>query len=81
MYINKVGLGLREHSQLQAEDPVTFEDVTVKITIEEWALLSSSQKKLYSGVMKETFLNLISTGKAQEEKFGDYCKDLRRKMG
>ncbi|KAL6083885.1 hypothetical protein STEG23_030461, partial [Scotinomys teguina] len=60
-------------------DPVTFEDVTVKITIEEWALLSSSQKKLYSGVMKETFLNLIST--AQEEKFGDYCKDPKRKMG
>ncbi|KAL6085704.1 hypothetical protein STEG23_008444 [Scotinomys teguina] len=63
----------------ETQDPVTFEDVTVKITIEEWALLSSSQKKLYSGVMKETFLNLIST--AQEEKFGDYCKDPKRKMG
>ncbi|KAL6085965.1 hypothetical protein STEG23_017490, partial [Scotinomys teguina] len=62
-------------------EPVTFEDVAVKFTLEEWALLNSIQKKFYSGVMKETFLNLVSIGKAQEEKFGDYCKDLRRKMG
>ncbi|KAL6093816.1 hypothetical protein STEG23_025677 [Scotinomys teguina] len=47
---------------------------------EEWALLNSSQKKLYSGVMKETFLNLIFVGTAIEEKLGEDCKDLRRKM-
>ncbi|KAL6033259.1 hypothetical protein STEG23_004738, partial [Scotinomys teguina] len=62
-------------------EPVTFEDVAVNFTLEEWALLNSSQKKLYSGVMKETVLNLISIGKALEEKFGVDCKDLRRKMG
>ncbi|KAL6084431.1 hypothetical protein STEG23_019091 [Scotinomys teguina] len=61
-------------------EPVTFEDVSVNFTLEEWALLNSSQKKLYSGVMKETFLNLIFIGTAIEEKLGEDCKDLRRKM-
>ncbi|KAL6038418.1 hypothetical protein STEG23_016124, partial [Scotinomys teguina] len=55
-------------------EPVTFEDVAVKFTLEEWSLMNSSQKKLYSVVMKGTFLNLISIGKTQEEKFGDDCK-------
>ncbi|KAL6085966.1 hypothetical protein STEG23_017491, partial [Scotinomys teguina] len=70
-----------ERDACQGEEPVTLEDVAVKFTLEEWALMNSSQKKLYSVVMKETFLNLIFIGKAQEEKFGDDCKDLRRKMG
>ncbi|KAL6058207.1 hypothetical protein STEG23_004306, partial [Scotinomys teguina] len=70
----------RTHQNPEME-PVTFEDVAVKFTLEEWALLNSIQKKLYSGVMKETFLNLVSIGKAQGEKFGDDCKGLRRKMG
>ncbi|KAL6038422.1 hypothetical protein STEG23_016128, partial [Scotinomys teguina] len=61
-------------------EPVTFDDVSVNFTLEEWALLNSSQKKLYSGVMKETFLNLIFVGTAIEEKLGEDCKDLRRKM-
>ena len=35
----------------------------MNFTSEEWAVLDSSQKKLYRDVMKETFLNLISIGK------------------
>uniref|UniRef100_A0A8C6AYX8 KRAB domain-containing protein n=1 Tax=Monodon monoceros TaxID=40151 RepID=A0A8C6AYX8_MONMO len=41
-------------------DSVTFEDVSVKFTTEEWSLLDLSQKKLYRDVMQETFKNLTS---------------------
>jgi KRAB domain-containing zinc finger protein len=42
---------------------MTFEDVTMKFTLEEWALLDASQKKLYKDVMQETFRNLAAVGK------------------
>jgi KRAB domain-containing zinc finger protein len=42
---------------------VTFEDVTVTFSLEEWHLLDGSQKKLYLEVMQETFRNLASIGK------------------
>ncbi|KAL6083892.1 hypothetical protein STEG23_030468 [Scotinomys teguina] len=67
--------------QVFVKEQATFDDVAVKFTLEEWALLNSNQKKLYSGEMKETFLNLISIGKALKEKFGEDCKDLGIKMG
>ncbi|TEA33196.1 hypothetical protein DBR06_SOUSAS8010045, partial [Sousa chinensis] len=41
---------------------VTFEDVAVNFTQEEWALLNPLQKKLYSDVMQEILRNLASTG-------------------
>ncbi|PNJ28206.1 ZNF14 isoform 2 [Pongo abelii] len=48
-------------------DSVSFEDVAVNFTLEEWALLDSSQKKLYEDVMQETFKNLVCLGKKWED--------------
>ncbi|KAL1765581.1 zinc finger protein 431-like, partial [Sigmodon hispidus] len=44
------------------KNAVTYDDVHVDFTWEEWTLLDTSQKNLYKDVMLETYRNLITIG-------------------
>uniref|UniRef100_F7CDX7 KRAB domain-containing protein n=1 Tax=Monodelphis domestica TaxID=13616 RepID=F7CDX7_MONDO len=45
-----------------SQGSLTFKDVTVDFTQEEWYLLDHSQKELYLEVMLENVQNLLSVG-------------------
>ncbi|CAH7045175.1 Platr25 [Phodopus roborovskii] len=58
---------------------VTYNDVHVDFTWEEWTLLDPSQKNLYKDVMLETYRNLTTIGYNWEDRnIEDHCQSSRR---
>lgn len=49
---------------LSFQAKVTFEDVAVFLSQEEWDRLGPAQRGLYRNVMMETYGNVVSVGKA-----------------
>eukprot|EP00072_Mus_musculus_P069025 XP_017170788.1 PREDICTED: zinc finger protein 776-like isoform X2 [Mus musculus] len=70
-----LGIALRPGDQ----DAVTYDDVHVNFTGEEWNLLDPSQKSLYKDVMLETYWNLTVIGYTWENHHIErHCQSSRR---
>nr|XP_048291171.1 zinc finger protein 627-like isoform X2 [Myodes glareolus] len=58
---------------------VTYDDVNINFTLEEWNLLDHSQKNLYKDVMLETYRNLTTVGFVWEDhNTEEHCQNFRR---
>ena len=67
MYIFNVAINILPvvHMYVSFQNAVTYDDVHVDFTWEEWTLLDPSQRNLYKDVMLDTYHSLTILGKTE----------------
>ncbi|MEJ1272396.1 hypothetical protein NN561_003246 [Cricetulus griseus] len=70
---------LCQASHCDIENAVTYDDVYIDFTWEEWTLMDPSQKKLYEDVMLETYRNLTTIGYRWEDHHVEECYQNSRR--
>ncbi|XP_049989005.1 zinc finger protein 431-like [Alexandromys fortis] len=74
-----VSKGLLSRYGEERKNSVTYEDVRINFTQDEWILLNPSQKSLYKDVMLETYRNLTAIGYSWEDhNFEDHCQSAKK---